>query len=104
MRAQLHRLLETAALANVTLQVTPRLWHGMSGGFILTDSAAYTESVTAGQVYADEESVSRFNERFGSIAAESMMASESEVLIREMINRERLAQVELLKRRRRGVR
>jgi hypothetical protein len=104
MPGQLRRLLETAALPNVTLQIVPRLWHGMSGGFILAATAVYTESVTAGQVYADEESVSRFNERFGSIAAESMMASESDALMREMINRERLAQVQLLKRRRRGVR
>lgn len=104
MPGQLRRLLETAALPNVTLQVVPRLWHGMSGGFILTDTAVYTESVTAGQLYADEEYVSRFNERFGSIAAEAMMASQSDALMREMINRERLAQVQLLKRRRRGVR
>ena len=101
MPGQLHRLLVTAALPNVTLQVTPRLWHGMSGGFILADHAAYTESATSGQLYADEESVARFAERFDNIAAESMMGSESEALIREMINRDRLAKVQLLKRRRR---
>ena len=103
--AQLRRLLEVAALPNVTLQVVPVQWHaGMSAGFVITDNAAYTESVTSGQLYADEESVARYKERFDSIRAESMMASESVALIREMINRDRLAKVQLLQRRRRRVR
>lgn len=102
---QLRRLLDVAALPNVTLQVVPVQWHaGMSAGFIVADHAAYTESVTAGQLYADEESVSRFGERFDSIRSESMMASESAALIREMISRDRLAKVQLLKRQRRRVR
>jgi transcriptional regulator with XRE-family HTH domain len=102
---QLRRLLEAAALPNVTLQVVPVCWHpGTAGELILTDSAAYTESLISGQVYADEESVSSLARRFDSIRAEAMMASESIALIREMLNRDRLAKVQLLKRQRRVVR
>lgn len=97
--AQLRRLLEVAQLPNVTIQVVPVQWHGgMSAGFIVADNAAYAESTSSGQLYADEESVSRFAERFDSIRVEAMMASESTALIREMVNRERLAKVQLLKR------
>jgi transcriptional regulator with XRE-family HTH domain len=99
---QLRRLLETAALPNVTIQAVPVQWHaGMSAGFIIADNAAYTESVKAGQVYGDEESVSRFGERFDSIRGEAMKVSETLTLIREMAVREHVAHIQLLKRRRR---
>jgi hypothetical protein len=55
-------------------------------------------------VYADEDSASAFGARFDSIRGEAMRVSESVALIREMINRERLAKVQLLKRGRRRVR
>lgn len=104
--AQLRHLLEVAELPNVTLQVVPvESWHpGTSAGFIVADNAAYTEGVTAGQVYADEDSVSAFGVRFDSIRGEAMRVSESVALIREMVNRERLAKVQLLKRGRRRLR
>jgi hypothetical protein len=97
---QLQHLLKVAELPNVTVQVVPlESWHpGTSAGFIVADHAAYTEGVTAGQVYADEDSVSAFGVRFDSIRGEAMRVSESVALIREMINRERLAKVQLLKR------
>ncbi|MGH3281038.1 MAG: helix-turn-helix domain-containing protein [Trebonia sp.] len=105
MSAQLRRLLEVAALPNVTFQVVPECMHaGLLGGFIVADGAAYAESVHAGQVYADEETVSLMNARFDSIRSEAMRASESQALIREMLARERLAKVKLLKRPGRGVR
>jgi hypothetical protein len=98
---QLRHLLEVAELPHVTIQVVPECWHaGMSGGFILTDSGAYAESVVAGQVYADE-TVSVMGARFDSIRSEAMRSSESLALIREMLERERLAKVKLLKRQRR---
>lgn len=98
---QLRRLLEFAALPNVTLQVVPVLWHaGMSGELIVTDTAAYTESLIGGQIYADDQTLSELSRRFASIAAEAMRASESQELIQEMLNRE-LAKVKLLKRQRR---
>ena len=97
--AQLRHLAYVAQLPHVTIQVVPECWHaGLPAGFIVADSAAYTESLIAGQVYGDEETVSAFGARFDSIRAEAMRASESLVLIREMAARERLAKVQLLKR------
>jgi DNA-binding XRE family transcriptional regulator len=97
---QLRRLLDVARLPNVTLQVVPVCWHpGMSAGILLADTSAYTESHIGGQVHADEQSVSSLASRFASIAAESMRASESAALIREMLQRDRLAKVQLLRRR-----
>lgn len=106
MSGQLRHLLEVAQRPNITIQVVPECWHaGMSGGFVLTDTAAYAESVTTGQVYGgDDETVSVLVRRFDTLRTEAMRASESLVLIREMINRERLAKVDLLKRQRRRVR
>lgn len=102
---QLRHLARVAELSHVTLQVVPECWHaGLPAGFILTGSAAYTESLIAGQVYADEETVSAFGVRFDSIRAEALRASESLTLIREMAVRERMAKVQLLKRPGRGVR
>src|SRR6185437_3282316 len=104
--AQLCHLLEIATLPNVTIQVIPVCWHsGMSGGLILTDSAAYAESVCGGQVYGSgDEMVSALGSRFDSIRTEAMRASESSTLIREMLAHERLAKVNLLKRQRRRLR
>jgi transcriptional regulator with XRE-family HTH domain len=106
MGGQLRHLLEAAQLPNITIQVVPECWHaGMSGGFVLTDTAAYAESVTTGQIYGgDDETVSALARRFDTLRTEAMRASESLVLIREMIQRERLAKVDLLKRQRRRVR
>jgi hypothetical protein len=104
MAGQLCHLLEVAALPNITIQVVPECWHGgLPGGFIVADRAAYVESLTAGQVYTDTETVSALAECFDTIRAETMRSSESLVLIREMLSRERLAKVNLLKRNRRGV-
>jgi transcriptional regulator with XRE-family HTH domain len=103
--AQLRRLLEVAVLPNVTLQVVPECWHnGTSGALILTDSAAYTEGLISGQVFADEQNVSELSRRFAMIASEAMGASGSQALIREMLNRERLAKVKLLRRGRQRLR
>jgi Domain of unknown function (DUF5753)/Helix-turn-helix len=102
---QLRHLLEVAELPNITLQVVPECWHaGIPGGFELTDDAAYSESVHTGQVHADEESFSSLARRFDTIRAEAMRASESQTLIREMLAREQLAQIKLLKRPRRVLR
>lgn len=65
---------------------------------MLADSTAYTEGLISGQVFADEQNVSELSRRFASIAAEAMRASESQALIREMLNREQLAKVKLLRR------
>ena len=103
---ELRHLLEVAALPHVVIQVVPLCWHaGMSGGFILTDNAAYAEEVHSGQVYGDgDETVRSLGHRFDNIRIEAMRSSESLALIREMINRDRLAKVQLLKRQRRRLR
>ena len=103
---QLGHLLEVAALAHVVIQVVPLCWHsGMSGGFIMTDNAAYAEEVHTGQVYGNgDEIVQSLGHRFDNIRLEAMRSSESLALIREMINRDRLAKVQLLKRQRRRLR
>jgi transcriptional regulator with XRE-family HTH domain len=99
MSAQLRHLLAVAELPNLTVQVVPECWHpGLLGGFIVADNAAYVESLIAGQVYADVETVSALSRRFATIASEAMRASESLALIREMLAREQLAKVKLLKR------
>jgi transcriptional regulator with XRE-family HTH domain len=100
---QLRHLLEVAALPHVVTQVVPVCWHaGMSGGFIMTDSAAYAEEVHTGQVYGNgDETVRSLAQRFDSIKYEAMRVSESQALIREMLERDRLAKVKLLKRQRR---
>jgi hypothetical protein len=105
MSTQLRHLLTVAELPNVTLQVVPECWHpGLPCGLIIADRAAYTESLLAGQVHADEDSVASLSRYFASIACEAMRTSESVALIREMLTRERLAKVELLKQRRRSLR
>jgi plasmid maintenance system antidote protein VapI len=105
MSTQLRHLLTVSELPSVTMQVVPECWHpGLPGGFVVADGAAYTESMLTGQVYADEETVSGLSRRFASIAYEAMRVSESLALIREMLARERLAKVNILKRQRRGMR
>jgi hypothetical protein len=76
----------------------------MSGGFLLTDTAAWAESIHTGQVHADAETFSSLALRFDTIRHEAMRVSESLALVREMIDRERLAKVQLLKRQRRKLR
>lgn len=105
MAAQLCRLLAVAELPNVTMQVVPECVHaGLPGGFLLADGAVYAESVIAGQVYADAETVTSMTVRFDTIRGEAMRVSESIALIREMARHERLAKVKLLKRSGRSVR
>jgi plasmid maintenance system antidote protein VapI len=105
MSGQLRHLLAVAELPNVTVQVVPECVHaGLLGGFIIADGAAYAESVVAGQVHADDQTISRLARRFDRIRGEAMRLSESTALIREMTQHERLAQVKLLRRQRRSVR
>jgi hypothetical protein len=97
---QVRRLLDVSALPNVTLQVSPALWNaGMNGSLIIAQNAAYTESLLAGQVYADEETVSSLSRRFASIASDSMRTSDTTALLKGMVDRGRLAQVQLQRRR-----
>lgn len=84
MAAQMYRLADVAALANVTIQILPAREHpAIQGGFIVADSAAYAETVVGGYVYTGEETVTALERLFGSLRAESYRASESAAIIRK---------------------
>jgi hypothetical protein len=105
MAAQLRHLLAVSELRHVTIQVVPECVHaGLLGGFTVADGAAYAESVVSGQAFTDEPTVSTLARRFDTIRGEAMRVSESAALLREMASHERLAQIKLQRRQRRGLR
>jgi transcriptional regulator with XRE-family HTH domain len=78
MEGQMRRLAEVAAMPNVTVQVLPAVAHPANASeLIVTESAAYTESLNGGYVFTEEETVSRLLQLFHSIHCESYRASES---------------------------
>jgi transcriptional regulator with XRE-family HTH domain len=84
MSAQMDRLLELAAMPNVTLQVLPAVTHpATQSGFMVTDSAAYTEHVIGGFTYTEDETVTRLERLFDTLRAECYRASESAAIIRK---------------------
>jgi hypothetical protein len=86
MSAQCAHLAGVARLPNITIQLVPDIAHaGLLGGFAIADAkAAYVESVVAGQVFEDTETVTALTVRFGTIRAEALRASESLTLIERM--------------------
>jgi len=105
MATQLRHLITVSELPNVTIQVVPECVHaGLNGGFTLADGAAYAESVVSGQAFTDQQTASTLARRFDTIRGEAMRVSESAALLREMAAHERLAQVKLQRRQRRGLR
>jgi transcriptional regulator with XRE-family HTH domain len=84
MSAQMDRLLEVAAMPNVTLQVLPAVTHpATQSGFMVTDSAAYAEHVIGGFTYTEDETVTRLERLFDTLRAECYRASESAAIIRK---------------------
>jgi transcriptional regulator with XRE-family HTH domain len=82
MAAQMSRLLEVAALPNVTLQVLPAVAHPATASeLIIADDAAYAEHVAGGYAYTDEETVSGLSRLFDSLRGECYRASESLAII-----------------------
>jgi hypothetical protein len=82
MAAQMGRLLEVAALPNVTLQVLPAKEHpGTQSGLMVADGAAYAEHVAGGYVYTEEEAVSGLMRLFDTLRGECYRASESLAII-----------------------
>ena len=78
MEGQMRRLAEVAAMPNVTVQVLPAVAHPANASeLIVTESAAYAESLNGGYVFTEEETVSRLLQLFHSIHCESYRASES---------------------------
>jgi hypothetical protein len=85
MAAQLHRLLEIAAMPAVTLQVMPAIAHASNNsGIMLADAAVWVEHAAAGYVFTDPQTVSPLVLRFDTLRAEAYRASESAALIRRL--------------------
>jgi transcriptional regulator with XRE-family HTH domain len=84
MAGQMRRLLEVAAMPNVTLQVLPAVAHPAgASGFIVADDAVYAEHVASGFVYTGETASSLLR-IFYTINGESYRVSESTALIERM--------------------
>jgi hypothetical protein len=82
MTTQLRRLLEVAAMPNVTLQVMPAVEHpANNSGIMIADSAAWCEHAAAGYVFTDPETLRRLALRFDTLRGESCKVSESTALI-----------------------
>lgn len=85
MAAQMSHLADVARRPNVMMQVLPAVEHPAgASGFIVTDTAAYAESVAAGQVFSDEQTVSMLQRLFNTIHSECYRASDSLALVLEV--------------------
>jgi transcriptional regulator with XRE-family HTH domain len=77
MASQMYRLLEVAALPNVTLQILPAVANpGVTSGFVIADESTYTEHLAGGFVYTGE-TVSALMRIFDSLRTEAYRGSES---------------------------
>jgi hypothetical protein len=84
MAAQLGRLRNVAAMPGVTVQVLPAVAHPATAGeLIITDDAAYVESLVGGAVIGGE-TVSALMAVFDSLRGESYRVSESMALIERL--------------------
>ena len=84
MAEQCAHLCKVGALTNITIQVLPAVAHpATQGGFIVTDDAAYAETVVGGYVYTSEETVTSLERLFGTLRAECYRASESAAILRK---------------------
>jgi transcriptional regulator with XRE-family HTH domain len=84
MAAQLGHLLNVAAMPGVTVQVLPAVAHPATAGeLIITDDAAYVESLVGGAVLGGE-TVSALMAVFDSLRGESYRVSESIALIERL--------------------
>lgn len=85
MAGQLRRLIEVAAMPNITLQVLPAIGHPAgASGFIIADDAAYTEHVAGGMVYTQRETVTVLERLFDTLRGECYRVSESGALLERM--------------------
>jgi hypothetical protein len=84
MAGQMSRLLEVAAIPNVTLQILPAVAHpATQSGFMVSDGAAYAEHVAGGYSYTDDETVSGLAQLFDTLRGECYRVSESLAIIRK---------------------
>jgi Domain of unknown function (DUF5753) len=81
MEGQMQHLADVARLPNVTVQILPAVAHpATQSGFVIADSAAYTEHVVGGLVFGDE-TVTSLVRLFDTLRAECYRASESAAII-----------------------
>jgi hypothetical protein len=84
MATQMRHLSAVGTRENVTLQVLPAATHpATQSGFIVTESAAYTEHVIGGFTYTEPETVTRLERLFDTLRSECYRASESAAIIRK---------------------
>jgi transcriptional regulator with XRE-family HTH domain len=84
MAAQMRHLNAVASRPRVTVQVVPAVAvPSVSHGVILTDGAAYGETIVGGSVWTDAETRSSLGRVFDSLRSEAWRASESLALISE---------------------
>jgi len=85
MVGQMRHLAEIARRPNVTVQVLPAVAHpATQSGFMVTDSAAYAESVVSGQVFSDTETVNGLLRMFDTLRGESYRVSDSLSMVLEV--------------------
>lgn len=94
MRALLGRLLKTAALPHVTVQVVPMLGPahvGLDGGFVVLDlgresgQVAYVEAQLTGRLVRDEEEVGTLAMRYDDIRSKALSEEQSADLIKTIM-------------------
>jgi transcriptional regulator with XRE-family HTH domain len=84
MAAQLRHLVTMASRPRVTIQVVPAVAIPSGAhGVMLTDRAAYGETIVSGNVWTDEETRSLLGRVFDTLRAEAWRASESLALIEQ---------------------
>ncbi len=82
MAAQMHHLLEVAALPNITIHVLPSVVHPATpSGFMITDAAAYAEYVAGGLVFTEGQTPTILARLFDSLRNECYRVSESLAII-----------------------
>jgi transcriptional regulator with XRE-family HTH domain len=84
MAAQLDHLVTLAAHPRVTIQVVPAIAIPSGAhGIVLTDGAAYAETIVSGNVWTDEDTRSRLGRVFDTLRSEAWRSSESLALIEQ---------------------
>lgn len=85
MAGQMARLLELATLDHVRLQVMPAIEHPCTASeMIITDDAAYAESLAGGGTYTEEATANRLRRLFSTLAGECYRVSESRRIVERM--------------------
>jgi transcriptional regulator with XRE-family HTH domain len=84
MAAQMAHLADVASRPSVIMQVLPAVAHpATQSGFLIADSAAYTEHVVGGLVFTDDQTVTALALMFDTLRVECYRASESASIIRK---------------------